>query len=96
MLVTVSIALNLTLLIGSRDQMPWFLKHAGVSQWDWVFPLGLSFYVFQALTYTLDLSRRNAQGTHSLLEHFSRCLPRSSPDLTRVADLVKQFAAPPV
>src|SRR6202012_752461 len=38
-LVGVSIALNLALLIGSHH-MPWFLAHAGVSGWDWIFPLG--------------------------------------------------------
>ena len=31
------------------------LHHAN---WAWVLPLSLSFYAFQALTYTLDLYRR--------------------------------------
>ena len=78
--------------------MPWFLKHAGVSQWDWVFPLGLSFYAFQALTYTIDLYRRDAEGTHSLLEHFAAVsfFPTIlAGPITRVSDLVKQFAAAP-
>jgi D-alanyl-lipoteichoic acid acyltransferase DltB (MBOAT superfamily) len=97
LLVSASIALNLALLIGWR-QMPWFLKHAGVSQWDWVFPLGLSFYVFQALTYTIDVYRRDAGGTPSLLEHFAAVsfFPTIlAGPITRVADLAKQFAAPP-
>ena len=97
LLVSASVALNLALLIGSRH-MPWFLNHAGVSQWDWVFPLGLSFYVFQALTYTLDLYRRDAEGTHSLLEHFAAVsfFPTIlAGPITRVADLVKQFVAAP-
>src|SRR5207248_1811037 len=41
-LVGISIAANLTLL--------WASRHAGLA-----FPLGLSFYTFQSLTYTLDL-----------------------------------------
>jgi D-alanyl-lipoteichoic acid acyltransferase DltB (MBOAT superfamily) len=96
-LVTASIILNVGLLIGSRH-MPWFLKHAGVSQWDWIFPLGLSFYAFQALTYTIDLYRRDAEGTHSLLEHFAAVsfFPAIlAGPITRVSDLVKQFNAAP-
>src|SRR4051812_23449852 len=49
-LVWTSIAANLTLLFLSR--------HVG-----WAFPLGLSFYTFQSLTYTLDLYRRDSEGT---------------------------------
>ena len=39
--------------------------------WDWIFPLGLSFYTFQALTYTIDLYRRDGEGTPSLLAHMA-------------------------
>ncbi len=97
LLVSLSIAMNLALLIGSRH-MPWFLAHAGVSGWDWVFPLGLSFYVFQALTYTLDLYRGDADGTRSVLEHFAAVsfFPTIvAGPITRVSDLVKQFASSP-
>lgn len=97
-LVSASIALNLGLLIGSRH-MPWFLQHAGASQWDWIFPLGLSFYAFQALTYTIDLYRRDAEGTRSLLEHFTAVsfFPTIvAGPITRVTDLAKQFSTAPV
>lgn len=97
-LVSASVVLNLALLVASRH-MPWFLKHAGVSQWDWVFQLGLSFYVFQALTYTLDLYRRDAEGTRSLLEHFTAVsfFPTIlAGPITRVTDLAKQLSAAPV
>ncbi len=96
-LVTCSIAMNLALMIGSRH-MPWFLTHAHVSHWDWVFPLGLSFYCFQALTYTIDLYRRDADGTRSLLEHFTAVsfFPTIlAGPITRVAELTKQLAASP-
>ncbi len=96
-LVTVSILLNAGLLIGSRH-MPWLLEQRGLKGWDWVFPLGLSFYTFQALTYTLDLYRGDAKGTRSLLEHFAAVTffpTLQAGPITRVADLVKQLAARP-
>jgi alginate O-acetyltransferase complex protein AlgI len=97
LLVGVSIALNLALLIASR-YMPTLLNRHGGVQWDWVFPLGLSFYTFQALTYTLDLYRRDADGTHSLLAHLSAVsfFPTIvAGPITRVSELVKQFAGAP-
>jgi alginate O-acetyltransferase complex protein AlgI len=97
LLVGVSIALNLALLTGSR-YMPALLNRHGGVQWDWVFPLGLSFYTFQALTYTLDLYRRDAEGTHSLLAHLSAVsfFPTIvAGPITRVSELLKQFAGAP-
>jgi alginate O-acetyltransferase complex protein AlgI len=90
LLVSCSVLLNVALLVGSR--------HMGAllgSSWDWIFPLGLSFYVFQALTYTLDLYRRDAEPTPSLLAHLSAVAffpTLQAGPITRVADLVKQFA----
>jgi D-alanyl-lipoteichoic acid acyltransferase DltB (MBOAT superfamily) len=66
--------------------------------WDWIFPLGLSFYTFQALTYTIDLYRRDAEGTGSLLAHLASVsfFPTIlAGPITRVADLVKQFERDP-
>ena len=31
------------------------------SAWSWTLPLGLSFYAFQSMTYTIDIYRRIAQ-----------------------------------
>jgi D-alanyl-lipoteichoic acid acyltransferase DltB (MBOAT superfamily) len=98
-LVGISIVLNLALLLISRH-MGWFLSRGWVpahraSDWDWVFPLGLSFYTFQALTYTIDLYRRDAAGTRSLLAHLSAVsfFPTlQAGPITRVDELVKQFA----
>jgi D-alanyl-lipoteichoic acid acyltransferase DltB (MBOAT superfamily) len=98
LLVGVSIAFNLALLAGSRH-MPWFLvARDGATTWDWIFPLGLSFYVFQALTYTIDLYRRDAEGTPSLLLHLSAVsfFPTlEAGPITRVSEVAKQFAADP-
>jgi D-alanyl-lipoteichoic acid acyltransferase DltB (MBOAT superfamily) len=100
LLVGISIAVNLGVLAGSRH-MGWILSHsgAGASQWDWVFPLSLSFYVFQSLTYTIDLYRGDAAGTSSLLAYLSAAsfFPTlQAGPITRVTELVKQFAARPV
>ena len=91
-LVAISVALNLALLIGAR--------HMGVlvnpKGWDWIFPLGLSFYTLQALTYTLDLYRRDAKGTGSLLAHLSAVAffpTLQAGPITRVTDLIQQLAA---
>ena len=90
-LIVLSVALNLGLLVGAR--------HMGVlvnpKGWDWIFPLGLSFYTLQALTYTLDLYRRDAKGTDSLLAYLSAVsfFPTlQAGPITRVTDLIQQMA----
>jgi D-alanyl-lipoteichoic acid acyltransferase DltB (MBOAT superfamily) len=91
LLVGVSVAVNLALLVGSRHMG----AVIGPMGWDWVFPLGLSFYTFQALTYTLDLYRRDAEGTTSLLAHLSAVsfFPTlQAGPITRVSELIRQFA----
>ena len=90
LLVGVSVAVNLSLLVGSRH-----MGAVGPMGWDWVFPLGLSFYTFQALTYTLDLYRRDDEGTNSLLAHLSAVsfFPTlQAGPITRVSELIRQFA----
>jgi D-alanyl-lipoteichoic acid acyltransferase DltB (MBOAT superfamily) len=99
LLVGFSLCLNLGLLIASRH-MGWALTRYGFARsgWEWVFPLGLSFYVFQSLTYTIDLYRRDGEGTSSLLSYLSAVsfFPTiQAGPITRVTELVKQFAARP-
>ncbi|HEY2019360.1 MAG TPA: hypothetical protein VGH38_37890, partial [Bryobacteraceae bacterium] len=94
LLVALSVCLNLSVLILSRHMG--VLLHHG---WDWVFPLGLSFYTFQSLTYTIDLYRRDGEGTTSLLSYLSAVAFFSTLQagpITRVTELVKQFAARPL
>ncbi len=92
-LVAFSIAFNLALLSASRyggNLLP--------RGWEWTFPLGLSFYVFQSLSYTIDLYRRDADGTRSLLEYLSAAsfFPTLvAGPITRLSELVKQLAARP-
>ncbi|SPE40751.1 Membrane bound O-acyl transferase, MBOAT family protein [Candidatus Sulfopaludibacter sp. SbA3] len=93
-LVAFSVTLNLTLLAGSRHMGSILLA----ASWDWIFPLGLSFYVFQALTYTIDLYRRDSEGTSSLLAHLSSVAffpTLQAGPITRVADLIQQFTKRP-
>ena len=98
MLLGVSLILNLGLLFGSRH-MGAILDYARpAGHWDWIFPLGLSFYTLQALTYTIDLYRRDAEGTSSILAHLASVsfFPTMlAGPITRVADLVKQFERDP-
>ena len=99
LLLGVSLALNLGLLVGSRHML-WVLGRfgGGAAHWDWVFPLGLSFYTLQALTYTIDLYRGDTEGTRSPLEYLASVTffpTLLAGPITRVADLVAQFAQRP-
>lgn len=59
-LVALSVTLNVGLIVAS--------KWAGL---PWALPISLSFYAFQSLTYTLDVYRRDAKATSSLLAHMT-------------------------
>src|SRR5437016_1204558 len=94
-----SVALNLALLAGSRQMGALINRHAEAPNWDWVFPLGLSFYTFQSLTYTLDLYRRDGEGTRSLLAYLTAVsfFPTlQAGPITRVSSLLQQFVKPRV
>ena len=94
LLVSFSLCLNLSLIAGSR-----YMGMPSKGSWDWVFPLGLSFYAFQSLTYTIDLYRRDGEGTPSLLAHLSAAsfFPTlQAGPITRVTDLIGQLAKRPL
>jgi D-alanyl-lipoteichoic acid acyltransferase DltB (MBOAT superfamily) len=104
LLVSASIAMNIGLLIGFK-YMPFFLDNwahvtgsAAASTlsdaWHWTLPLSLSFYVFQALTYTIDVYRGDAKGTRSYLAHLTAVsfFPTMlAGPITRVSSLIDQF-----
>jgi alginate O-acetyltransferase complex protein AlgI len=103
-LVTASILMNLGLLAAFK-YMPFFLQNiahlAGTTapRWKWALPLSLSFYAFQALTYTIDLYRGDAKGTRSFLAHFAAVsfFPTTlAGPITRVSSLIQQFEKRPV
>ncbi len=83
LLVTASILMNLGML--------------ALFRWHWTVPLTLSFYVFQALTYTIDVYRRDAKGTKSYLAYLAAVsfFPTTiAGPITRVSSLVDQFDKP--
>jgi alginate O-acetyltransferase complex protein AlgI len=102
LLVTASIALNIGLLAFFK-YIPFFLGNwatwTGHPQpaWNWTLPISLSFYVFQALTYTIDLYRRDTKGTRSYLAHLAAVsfFPTTlAGPITRVETLLNQFEKP--
>lgn len=102
LLVTASIAMNVGVLAFFK-YMPFFLGNWAnwtgrtAPAWNWILPISLSFYVFQALTYTIDLYRRDAKGTRSYLAHLSAVsfFPTIlAGPITRVESLLDQFEKP--
>jgi D-alanyl-lipoteichoic acid acyltransferase DltB (MBOAT superfamily) len=66
-------------------------------QWHWGLPISLSFYCFQALTYTIDLYRRDTKGTRSYLAHLAAVsfFPTTlAGPITRMESLLTQFEKP--
>jgi len=64
------------------------------SPWAWALPISISFYVFQALTYTIDLYRRDAKGTTSYLGYLTAVsfFPTTlAGPITRVSSLIDQL-----
>ena len=103
-LITASIVLNLALL-GSFKYVPFVLENysvltgAAAVQWHWTGALGLSFYAFQSLTYTIDVYRRDLKPTRSLLAHLASVsfFPTTlAGPITRVGQLLPQWERPKV
>ncbi len=96
-LVSLSVALNVGLIVAVKFAAPLLVARftpAQASIWTLTLPLGLSFYAFQALTYTLDVYRGDAKPTSSVLEHFAAVsfFPTLlAGPITRVSSLVTQF-----
>jgi D-alanyl-lipoteichoic acid acyltransferase DltB (MBOAT superfamily) len=98
-LVSLSLLMNLGIL-ASFKYMPFFLGAWGdftgakPPAWHWTFPLGISFYCFQSLTYTIDLYRRDGKPVRSLLTHMTAVsfFPTTlSGPITRVLALAPQL-----
>ena len=94
-----SLLLNLGLL-ASLKYVPFFLENfTGLSleaaaKWHWSLPLGLSFYVFQSLTYTLDIYRRHLRPTTNWLAYVASAsfFPTTlAGPITRIAELLPQM-----
>ncbi len=97
-LVSLSILVNLGIL-ASFKYMPFLMENytratgQAAPAWHWTFPLGISFYCFQSLTYTLDVYRRDAKPASSLLAYLASVsfFPTTlAGPITRVATLLPQ------
>ncbi|HUS08194.1 MAG TPA: MBOAT family O-acyltransferase [Bryobacteraceae bacterium] len=87
-LITLSVLLNVGILAAFK-----YLAQA-MPNWHWTLPLGISFYTFQALSYTLDVYRRDAKATPSLLAYLSAVafFPTTlAGPITRVSQLLPQL-----
>jgi alginate O-acetyltransferase complex protein AlgI len=101
-LVTASIVMNIGVL-ASIKYLPFFFQNwsavtgRSAPAWNWTLPVSLSFYVFQALTYTIDLYRHDAKGTRSYLAYMAAVsfFPTTlAGPITRVSTLLDQFEKP--
>jgi Predicted membrane protein involved in D-alanine export len=72
LLVSLSIVLNVGILAAFK-----YAAHV-IPHWNWTLPLGISFYTFQSLSYTIDVYRRDAAATPSILA-YSRPYPSFPP-----------------
>jgi alginate O-acetyltransferase complex protein AlgI len=84
-LIALSIVLNVGLIVTVKysPRLPWIL------------PLGLSFYAFQALTYTLDIYRRDAEPASSFLTYLASAsfFPTTiAGPITRLSNLIPQWS----
>ena len=62
-----------------------------------ILPVGISFYTFQTLSYTIDIYRRQIRATHNLVDYlaFVSFFPQLvAGPIERAANLLPQFAAP--
>lgn len=93
--VTVSLLLNIGLIISSK-YIPFLGGALHRANWSWVLPLSLSFYAFQAMTYTIDIYRRDAKPAPSYLTYLASVsfFPTMiAGPITPVSKLVPQFLA---
>jgi D-alanyl-lipoteichoic acid acyltransferase DltB (MBOAT superfamily) len=91
LLVTVSLALNLGLIVSAK-YLPFLSGGKGI--WAWTLPLGLSFYAFQSLTYTIDIYRQDAKPATSYIAYIASVsfFPTTlAGPITRVSSLVPQM-----
>jgi len=92
LLVSISLLVNLGLLTTTKC-----LPLALGGLYEWVFPLSLSFYCFQSLTYTIDLYRGTRDGARSYLAHLTAASLFTvivAGPINRISDLIRQMQQP--
>jgi len=93
-LVTASIVMNIG-LIASAKYLPFILASTNARALSWTLPLGLSFYAFQSLTYTIDVYRRDAKPAQSYLAYLASAsfFPTTlAGPITRISTLLPQWS----
>jgi D-alanyl-lipoteichoic acid acyltransferase DltB (MBOAT superfamily) len=106
-LLVVSLVVNLGLLGYFKyagfllENMVWMLRFAGIdfepAAPDIILPLGISFYTFQTLSYSIAVYRRDAEPSSSFLDYalFVTFFPQLvAGPIVRSGDLLPQFATP--
>ena len=91
-LVSLSLLINVGLLAASKT-LPLALGDLD----RWIFPLSLSFYCFQSLTYTIDLYRGTKEGTRSYISHLTAATLFTvivAGPINRISDLLQQLRRP--
>jgi D-alanyl-lipoteichoic acid acyltransferase DltB (MBOAT superfamily) len=94
-LVSLSVLLNVGLLAATKFLPVAMGRYAEL--YHWVFPLSLSFYCFQSMTYTIDLYRGTRPGTRSYLTHLTSASLFTvivAGPINRISDLIKQLQQP--
>jgi D-alanyl-lipoteichoic acid acyltransferase DltB (MBOAT superfamily) len=96
MLLLVSLVLNVGLLAGAK-----ILSAVTAERYSWLLTLSLSFYCFQALTYTVDLYRREdgAEAARSWLEYMGAAMffpVMVAGPILRLHEFLKQLSRKPV
>jgi len=101
-LVSASVVLNVALIavckyVAFFSQTASQVSYGRIHIPSWTLPLSLSFYAFQAMTYTLDIYRRDAEPANSYWEYLASVsfFPTTlAGPITRVPELLKQWRKP--
>jgi D-alanyl-lipoteichoic acid acyltransferase DltB (MBOAT superfamily) len=92
LLLGISLAVNLGLLAGLK-----LLPLLTAGRFAWLFPLSLSFYCFQSLTYTIDLYFGEMRPTRSYLAYLASALffpSMTAGPIPRQGNLLDQLSRP--
>lgn len=92
LLLWISLIVNVGLLVSAK-----YIPLRLPAHYAWLFPLSLSFYCFQSLTYTFDAYRKDGETTRSYLAYLSATsffgVIVAGP-ITRISNLLKQLETP--
>jgi len=92
LLLGISLSVNLFLVLATK-----LIPHYLPSGLVWVFPLSLSFYCLQSLSYTIDCYRGSCSGQRSYLAHLTATTffaPLVAGPINRIAQLTRKLESP--